>query len=608
MPIIKRWTPQVEQTQIPHPQPVPQNWIGAQNVSRSMESVVRTVAGMQSKEHADEAKSILAGSTAKLGEIRLQMETEVDEVKGEAALKKDLYTDYSTRFAEKAMEIRDELPSHLQAEFDQHYAAQEGGFHRALRGHIAKQADAYSDVQHKAELTNAGNIAARSAVATIQEGGAVTSNPDLDAQRERVAKEADRVNARRGWTGEAADASKRLVLSAYHLGVAEAIIGSDAPGKAAAAKAYLAKYSNEIDAEALAKSKVDDQIAAASLADKARSEEERIWAEAKGNPVKAGELVRAIKDTPLSDAVDKRLSARIQENDTRRKAAEKDPVARIENDWLTGGTFDPNTDQRFKRLSPEGQNLVLTRWNTYQRTLKSEEHSDRQKQNQADNDALWHFRGGIPYAGKPGEDRLTIDIDSTDDPIIQNASKPMRDRLKKEQEDLRVEHQKNQGMPLTLVQKEAAKLGKAMGWDDAKVKQFQGFIAGSYAEWSGSEDAKGKQVPNRQDVYKMLKSALDYGDSADWLPHGLVKNKYRFEDPSIKTADFATQPGHQKLDETFKPEGDLPPIQKAPAKAGGIDPADRERANAAMRAKYPGAKPLSDAQVRAWLDAQKGAK
>jgi hypothetical protein len=550
MPTIKRWTPQVDQAPEPNVQIIPQNWSGAAQVSRSMEVVTNIVASTETKAHEDEARSILAGASAQLGDARLARAAEAEKAKGDGALKPDLLGDYSKKFADQAMAIKDSLPPSLQAHFDPEYASQSVGFHRSVQGHIAKEADAYSQVQSKSELSSAVNIAAKTAITTVGLGGALTANPDLDAQRTRVVREAQRINDRNSWTGVPADTNMRLTLSGYHLGVLESLVTSDADGKGAAAKAYLAKYSNEIDAEALSKSKVNAAVEAAGLNEESRKEADRIWALSGGDPVKAAELVRAIPSTSLMDATDKRMKARVTENHAMMLAADGPRIGVIKQGWVKGDSGKDSIE--YSLLSDDSRGTLDLQYDAFVRGRAAQ--NTAQKREQMEINKLLRAK----YHSLPLEERIHVNFAT--DKRFASADELGGYELEADKQGFTKAYNKDRGVSqeafTKLTNEMIDRLAKAKAggaWGKDRKIGFGLHMQAEYIAWTQKPSNAGTKPPETE-VMKWYDNALEYGEQDKSEVAYFQDNEFAWE-AKRKSEKFSTtgfekqQPGREVVNQ-----------------------------------------------------------
>lgn len=350
-------------------------------------------------------------------------------------------------------------------------------------------------------------------------------------------------------------------------------------GRAADAKGWLAKHRADLTPdEAFRYGKA---VEAADLRGRSRTEADRIWAEAEGDPVKALVSVRAIQDAPWADAVDQRLGRRLQDDRAVRNAADAPREGRLEVDIYQGRGLD-RTSPDYQALSDEGKARVESKTFAYQRSLRAEGTAERRAQSDADRDVKAWFNG-LPTPGPQGQDRLTLDVDHASELDI--ASPRARNEIRRLQENERKVAQRGLTPKLTEFESMVARQAQAMFPKD-KAKQAK--LRASMREWWTEETGEEGKPPDLATVRQKIADALLYGEEAGGVFWSNDMYRFEAERRGLEFKPFGPekqkyppnrqQPGDPARATTYQPPGLVPPARQAPAAKvyRRVDPATGE--------------------------------
>jgi hypothetical protein len=285
-------------------------------------------------------------------------------------------------------------------------------------------------------------------------------------------------------------------------------------------------------------------VQAAGVSDIARTEADRIWDEANGDPAKLAAAARGIKNTTVFDAVDRRLKQRVAEDHAMRVAADSPHEARLETTIYQSGGLDRNAND-YQALSDEGKARVEAK---YRASLRA----DSSEQRQADQEAYWTFKG-MPLGNQQGQDRVSVDVDH--DPRFSAVSPSMRSRIKYEQAQSQAEWAKDNGVGREAFKAKARQVADEMGWRGSEGlgaatprARFMRQIETAYDSWTQANPGA-KTVPP-DEAAKLVSNAVRYGE----VP-GIVfsSNKYAWQ---------ASQAGEAAK---FQPKTEAPETAKGTA-------------------------------------------
>jgi hypothetical protein len=440
-------------------------------------------------------------------------------------------------------------------------------FH-TLSSHQAHENDLWAKQQTGAVAETASSNAANAAAAGPLADPATSKALDLARQQVvdsiTAAARPGGALAGEGDPNDPASPAGRMLrqsLTSLHLGVLDRLTDQK---RITEAKAYLEAHKGEIDGVALGKSKVNEVLAAGVAADEARREADRIWAEAKGDPAKAGELTRAIKDTTLFDAVDKRIKARVAEDHALDAAADAPRIGRLEVAIDRTGGLD-RLSKDYVTLSDEGKARVEAKYLANKRQRRAEGSEERRQQAAIDAQARLDF-DTLPLKGEQGKDQLTADIAA----LFPNVSDVGAAALRLRQKKAAAEWEKDQGVTSQQFDQRADAVAQQLGYDPkTTAKQFRTYLRDQRDAWLAENPTR--KAPPDDVVRKMLADAILFGDEGGWH---LTRNRYAW----------------QKLQagEPFEafPEGEQPAnVKAALAKLRGGAPAAAESAPAPTAAR-----------------------
>lgn len=515
--------------------------------------------GQRAKETADQAQ--LMDAYAQLGNARIDIEREVTALKGKDALGQDLPGVARQKLKAKADEITKGLPSGLAPSFQRIYLQADEGVHRVAADHYARENDAFADVTHGATVqtatSKASDAAVRAAAAPPVEGAgappvSVADAPDVVAARKEVLDAAEAKALRKGWKGTPAEAASRAAdLSTFHLAVLDRLTDAE---QGAAAAAYLERYGSEIDGRERGKSNVDKVVAAAGLKTRGRAEADRLWAAAEGDPAKAVALARGIKDTDLSDEVDRRLKARAAEDHGLQVAADAPREGRLEQGIARYATLDRNSKD-YAALSDPGKARIEEKYKAAQRSARATGSEERRQQNETDRYLLALFDGSLPLKGEDGTDQVSIDIDRSD--LFATGSPTLREVLKARQKKAQGEWAKDSGVSLQIFTNKISAVSESLGYDPkTTAKDFLTYMREQRDQWH-LDNPTAKAMP-REVLDKMVGDAILYGDEGG---RHFTRNRYAWQNRS-KGDPFEAFPEGEQPD---KVQGVLRSLRAAPA-------------------------------------------
>lgn len=373
------------------------------------------------------------------------------------------------------------------------------GAQRAIETHVGEQVNYLQQQGLKTRLEVATQSATSAAVTPGNEVDLIGAARQVDAMKPWLAVEAER----QGLRGEDASRFVRAGQGTVAIAVMERLL-EDPPkggrGHAAEAQAFLNANRDIIEEKDAYKFK--ERLHAADLRDRGFAQADQIWADSNGDPAKAESFVRALPDPAIREEVQRRLNERLQQDHAVRVAADAPREGRLEQSIYQGKGLDRGS-QDYLAMSDEGRARVDAK-------AFAAERADRSEQRQTDQELYWAFKG-MPLGGKPGEDRVSTDIDHS--PVFANASPAMRNRIKAEQLVARSEWAKDQGVDRKKFNDGAASVADSMGWitggPGTMRQQFLREMESRYDGWLTANPGA-KTVPP-QEVAKMTAEAVQYG-------------------------------------------------------------------------------------------------
>lgn len=421
-----------------------------------------------------------------------------------------LTDEYSKAFDDAAQATRAGLANDRQRlAFDRMVGRQREVVTHELATHEAQQNDLWAKQQTGAVSETAASNAANAAAAGPI-GDPATSKA-LDLARQQVvdsvtaAARPGGALAGEGDPNDAASPAGRVLrgnLTALHLGVLDRLTDQKRIGEA---KAYLEAHKGEIDGVALGKAKVNEVLAAGVAADQARKEEDRIWAESGGDPVKAGQLARGIQDTTLFDAVDRRLKARAAEDHALQVAADAPRAGRLEVAIDRTASLD-RLSKDYVRLSDEGKARVEAKYLANQRQRRAEGTQERRDQAAIDAQAKLDF-DTLPLKGEQGKDQLSADVGA----LFPNVSDVGAASLRLRQKKAADVWQKDQGVSSSQFDQRVDATAQQLGYDPkTTAKQFRTYMRDKRDEWLSANP--GKTAPPDDVVRTMIADQILYGN------------------------------------------------------------------------------------------------
>lgn len=313
MPVVRRLTRQVNEQGSPTPRitavPTAQSYgsgFGATVANAGEELFARQqhenrVAAAHEYQKANQIA--VTSAAAQLATHAGELEIDAQTKRGNDAF--DLPKTAKESYDKRADEIAGSLTNDDQRQAFQIERLQRGvTLDMTVQRHVAKERQAYDDSESKAYTDGAQSAAIANAldphrVATEMDRGAL-----------RLTQWADR----RGLGEEATKAALAEYRSQTHVGVIANLLDNEHDTQA---KAYYEEVKDQINGEQ--RGKLEKAIEESTLRGEAQKASDQIWAASGGDPDKALDDARKIKDAKLRDDVEKRIDGRIAENERKKK-------------------------------------------------------------------------------------------------------------------------------------------------------------------------------------------------------------------------------------------------------------------------------------------------
>jgi hypothetical protein len=534
--------------------------------------VIADVATQQAQKALEEQRSArLMDAYSQLGNARIDIERNVQQLHGKDALQVDLPAMARQQLKTKADEIAQTLPEDIALNFRKMYLREDEGIHRAASDHFARESDTFADDSHNSVIDVATNKAADGALraatqppvvradGTVAPPQPVTAAPDLVAARQEVLAASELRTRRKGLAGTpAADVSRLADLSKFHLAVLDRLTDQE---QGAAAKAYLEQYGGEIDAVARGRSNIDKVVAAAGLKDRGRAEADRIWATAGGDPTKALEAARSVQDTALADEVNRRLRERLTEDHQTQLLADAPREGRLEQGIARFTSLDRNSKD-YAALSDRGKARIEEKFKAAIRATRVAGSEERRVQAAIDREARADFNTSLIQGMQAGQDPSTLNADE----LHPDASPAARAQLRLDQAKAKKAWTEDAGVSTVEFNNRTSALAQTMGWGSGKGSvgaQFSVYMKEKRDQWLAENPSQ--KVPPDDVVRKMFADAILYGDGTG----GSMFSRNKFAWQKVQAGEpFVAFPETEQPDKVRAALGSLraprPPAARTP--------------------------------------------
>lgn len=211
---------------------------------------------------------------------------------GKDALETDLVNETEKLLNQRADQVQEQLPAHLQQDFAQIRRQHVLGMRDSVIDHVDQQAQLYARQQYAGTIATAGDLGVSGAVAARP--GQVMEAPALGEARQTVLNAVS--SQTRTWPAAAATAERTARLTELHAGVVEGLARENRAGEAIQ---YLTAARGEMDP--LKVSALEKELKPAVLVDKARMEVVRIEQQYPNDPKRQAEAVLAIPDAETGE-------------------------------------------------------------------------------------------------------------------------------------------------------------------------------------------------------------------------------------------------------------------------------------------------------------------
>jgi hypothetical protein len=364
--------------------------------------------------------------------------------------------------------IRDSLANDEQRTTFERLAANEQlSFRAAADRYTALASDQLAEESYRGLLSTYTSDAAKAA-----------ARVDLPAVAEAVARGEGAIRKRATVLGspvELTDAEIRQHATTSYLAAAKTLLEA---GNAQDARAILTQHQGDLDGALVAQSGVERMLAAADRQNEARQTADRLWGEAKGDPVLAAELARAIPETKLFDEVAERIKARASDQRALENLRDDPVVGKLEVGFLTSGRLD--TGPSFQGLAAHNQALVLSKYESYVRSLRAENSEERRQQAERDRYLLAWYKA-LPLKGEQGQDQLTFDL--AHDPQMATGSPTLRELVRAEQKKAGAEWAKDRGVSRQAFLDQAHALPEVRSYGRTEMGRFDAQVLADRDAW-----------------------------------------------------------------------------------------------------------------------------
>ena len=275
-------------------------------------------------------------------------------VRGQEAVKRKLYSDYSSQLDESMLRISKTLTNDRQRDrFLRRAEVVKLQFGGDVLAHVRRESDAAAKATHLATV----EIERQVAVDSYADPGAVALSI------ERIRRSIDDYADREGWSPEVRKAAVQEEVSGAHVGVIDHMLVV-APARA---KAYYNAHKKEISGSD--RTRIEETLRVSDVQRRGQESSDAILAKVQpssddwaGEQRRALQAARSISDPKLRDEAVKRVSARLREMDYLREQETEQVRDQIWNLELRGGRVPPSMIEHLQRRDP----AALRAFNAYQ--------------------------------------------------------------------------------------------------------------------------------------------------------------------------------------------------------------------------------------------------